>query len=120
MMFYNRRMYINRYPVPQNQIAANDSEEVQKDSETKRDDNTEDNKKDAFKSINDTLMENIKELNRLISKLAERVENLENQIFALESQIESEKSGRNQIPQSEISNITTELELLKKNPATNR
>jgi len=30
---------------------------------------------DAFKSINDTLMENIKELNRLISKLAERVEN---------------------------------------------
>jgi len=86
---------------------------------------------DAFKSINDTLMENIKELNRLISKLAERVENLENQIFALESQIESEKSGRNQIPQSEISNITTELELLKrnlpsynrkktKNPATNR
>jgi len=38
---------------------------------------------------------------------------LENQIFALESQIESEKSGRNQIPQSEISNITTELELLK-------
>jgi len=76
-------------------------------------------------------MENIKELNRLISKLAERVENLENQIFALESQIESEKSGRNQIPQSEISNITTELELLKrnssviqrkktKNPATNR
>jgi len=69
---------------------------------------------DAFKSINDTLMENIKELNRLISKLAERVENLENQIFALESQIESEKSGRNQIPQSEISNITTELELLKK------
>jgi len=51
---------------------------------------------DAFKSINDTLMENIKELNRLISKLAERVENLENQIFALESQIESEKSGRNQ------------------------
>jgi len=45
MMFYNRRMYINRYPVPQNQIAANDSEEVQKDSETKRDDNTEDNKK---------------------------------------------------------------------------
>jgi len=35
MMFYNRRMYINRYPVPQNQIAANDSEEVQKDSETK-------------------------------------------------------------------------------------
>jgi len=111
-------MYINRYPVPQNQIAANDSEEVQKDSETKRDDNTEDNKKlilDAFKSINDTLMENIKELNRLISKLAERVENLENQIFALESQIESEKSGRNQIPQSEISNITTELELLKRN-----
>jgi len=47
-------------------------------------------------------MENIKELNRLISKLAERVENLENQIFALESQIESEKSGRNQIPQSEF------------------
>jgi len=42
---------------------------------------------DAFKSINDTLMENIKELNRLISKLAERVENLENQIFALESQL---------------------------------
>jgi len=40
---------------------------------------------------------------------------LENQIFALESQIESEKSGRNQIPQSEISNITTELELLKRN-----
>jgi len=110
-------MYINRYPAPQRQTETNNSPEVQSSSDAKNDINAKDSKKlilDTFKSINDSITENINEINQAISKLNERVENLENQILMLESQIESEESGRSRISQSELSNIKTELELLKR------
>ena len=115
MMFYNRRMYINRYPEPPNQIGSDSLPKVQESHDLKKDGNSEDGKKlilDTFKSVNDALMEKIKEIDRSIEKLAERVENLENQVLMLESQIESEGCVRSQISQSELSNIKTELELL--------
>ncbi|GAE88049.1 hypothetical protein [Acetivibrio straminisolvens] len=117
MMFNNRRMYINRYPVNPKSIDSNNSPDVQSDSDFKKTDDAEDNKKlilDTFKSINDTFMEKIKEIHRSISNLSERVENLENQMLLLESQIESEESCRSQISHSELSNIKTELEILRR------
>lgn len=117
MMFNNRRMYINRYPDPQKSIHQSTPTESEGNSKMESNSNAGDVKKlilDTFKSINDSIMDNIKEINRSISKLNERVESLENQQLTLEAQIDSEESGRNVISQSELSNIKTELELLRR------
>lgn len=107
MFLNNRRMYINRHPEANKQI----EQEHSNDNNHKND--TEDMKHlilDTFKNVSNS----IKEINQSISKLNERIESLENRQLTLENQIDSDDTETRRISQSDISDLKSELEILKR------